>query len=148
VGSPAEPIERPAIALGLLVLGMIPLVGAIRAIRRHRPGLLRLGTTAALLLGVVHLWLLLDTWTESGLAPATDGRHSGFVGVAGFHAVLSVILLVMVAVAVLWAWIRPADARGHAVAWNAGLVYGFALVSGIVVFTVLYLVPRLGAGGA
>jgi heme/copper-type cytochrome/quinol oxidase subunit 3 len=148
VGSPAEPIERPAIALGLLALGLIPLVAAIRAIRRRRPGALRLGTTAALLLGVAHLWLLIDTWLESGLAPATDGQHSGFVGVAGFHAVLSVILLVMALVAVLWAWIRPADARGHAVAWNAGLVYAFTLVSGVIVFTVLYLVPRFGVGGA
>ena len=41
-------------------------------------------------------------------------------------------------------WLRPADARGHAAAWNASLVYGFAVVSAVIVFAVLYLIPRFG----
>ena len=143
-GSPAEPIERPAVALGLLAAGLIPTVAGIRAIGRRRLGVLRLGMTAALLLGAAHLWLLISTWLDSGLSPATDGRHSAFVGVAGFHGVLSMILLVMLAVAVIWAWSRAADARGHATAWNAAVVYGFTLASGVIVFASLYLVPRFG----
>ena len=98
----------------------------------------------SLLLGAAHLWLLLATWFDSGLSPATDGQHSAFVGVALFHGVLSVIALVMLVVAALWAWPRPADTRGHAVAWNAALVYGFTVASGAIVFGVLYLVPRFG----
>jgi cytochrome c oxidase subunit I+III len=143
-GSPAEPIERPAIALALLAVGVIPIVAAIRALGRHRYSLLRVGVTATLLLGAAHLWLLITTWLDSGLAPSTDGQHSAFAGVAGFHAVLTFILLVMMAVATIWAWVRPADGRGHAVAWNAALVYGFAVVSGVIVFGVLYLIPRFG----
>jgi cytochrome c oxidase subunit I+III len=143
-GSPAEPIGRPAIALGLLAGGLIPTVAGIRAIARRRHGLFRLGVTAALLLGSAHLWLLLSTWLDSGLSPASDGRHSAFAGVAGFHGILSLILLVMTAVATIWAWTRPADARGHAAAWNASLVYGFAIASAGIVFTVLYLIPRFG----
>jgi len=146
-GSPAEPIARPAVALGLLLAGGIPVWLAVRAIGGRRFGLLRLGVTATLLLGAAHLWLLIGTWARSGLAPSTDGQHSAFVGVAGFHGVLSLILLVMTAVAAIWAWARPADGRGHAAAWNAALVYGFAVVSGVIVFTVLYLVPRFGASG-
>jgi cytochrome c oxidase subunit I+III len=143
-GSPAEPIARPAIAIGLLALGSIPLVAAIRAIGRHRFTAVRLGVTAALVLLGAQLWLLIATWRDSGLSPATDGQHSAFLGVAGFQAVLSFIALVMAAVATIWAWLRPADVRGHAVAWNAALVYGFAIVSGVIVFGVLYLVPRFG----
>jgi cytochrome c oxidase subunit I+III len=143
-GSPAAPIERPALAAGLLALGLIPLVAAIRGTGRGRRGLTRIGVTLALGLAAAHLWLLLDTWLHSGLTPATDGRHSGFVAVAGFHGVVSVVLLVMLALAALWAWSRPADGRGHAVAWNAGLVYCFVVASAAVVFGTLYLVPRLG----
>ena len=143
-GSPAEPIGRPAVALGLLALGLIPVVAAVRAIGRRRLTPLRLGVTAALLLGAAHLGLLLATWSDSGLSPATDGQHSAFVGVALFHGVLSAIGLVMMAVATIWAWLSPADPRGHAVAWNAALVYGFTLASNVIVFGVLYLVPRFG----
>ncbi|HEY9507700.1 MAG TPA: cytochrome c oxidase subunit I [Gemmatimonadales bacterium] len=143
-GSPAEPIAGPAVALGLLVLGVIPAVAAVRAIGRRRFTTLRLGVTAALLLGAAHLWLLLATWFDSGLSPGTDGQHSAFVGVALFHGVLSVIALVMLVMAALWVWPRPADTRGHAVAWNAALVYGFTVASNAIVFGVLYLAPRFG----
>jgi len=64
--------------------------------------------------------------------------------VAGFHAVVTGIVLVMLLVALLWALLRPADGRGHATAWNAAVVYGFALLNGVITFAVLYLAPRLG----
>jgi heme/copper-type cytochrome/quinol oxidase subunit 3 len=143
-GSPAEPIELPAAATGLLVLGLIPMGLAIRGIGRGRRGATRLGVTAALAVVAAHLWLFVSTWLDSGLAPATNGRHAGFLGVAGFHGVVSVILLVMLAVAVLWCWTRPNDGRGHATAWNAGLVYAFTAVSAAITLLTLYLVPRFG----
>ncbi|HYC31978.1 MAG TPA: cbb3-type cytochrome c oxidase subunit I, partial [Gemmatimonadales bacterium] len=142
--SPAARLERPAIATALLVLGGIPVTLAIRALPHTRGLGVRLGLAAGLLLTAAQLWLLLDAWLASSLAPAADGRHSAFLGVAGYHGIVSGILLVMLLVANLWAWVRPADARGHAVAWNTSLVYGFAAVSGVVTFAVLYLAPRLG----
>jgi hypothetical protein len=142
--SPAARIGPPAVATGLLVLGVLPLVLAIRGLAPGRTGRVRLGLAAAVGLAAAHLWLLLDTWLGSDLAPGADGRHSAFLGVAGFQGIVSGILLAMLAVALLWAILRPSDARGHATAWNAGLVYGFAVLSGIVSFAVLYLAPRLG----
>ncbi|HUF34574.1 MAG TPA: cytochrome c oxidase subunit I [Gemmatimonadales bacterium] len=142
--SPARHLMRPALATALLLAGAVPVVLAIRGIARGRRTVLRAGLLSALALCGAQLWLLLDTWLGSGLAPATDGRHSAFLGVAGFQGIVSVILLVMLAVAVLWALARPGDARGHATAWNAGLVYGFAVLSGLVSFAALYLAPRLG----
>ena len=142
--SPAARIGAPAAATGLLSLGVPAVVLAIRAIGRGSRAGLRLGLLAAFGLAGAHLWLLLDAWLESGLAPAADGRHSAFLGVAGFQGIVAGILLVMLAVALLWALVRPADRRGHATVWNAGLVYGFAVLSAIVTFAALYLAPRFG----
>jgi hypothetical protein len=66
------------------------------------------------------------------------------VGLAGFHAMVSVILLVMLLVSAIWCWSRPNDGRGHATVWNAGLVYGFTVVSAVIALATLYLVPRIG----
>jgi hypothetical protein len=44
----------------------------------------------------------------------------------------------------VWVALRPRDARGHAVVWNASLVYGFAAASSLVTLATLYLVPRAG----
>ncbi len=140
----AAPLGRAALATLLLIAGVIPMMWATRGTRSGRPVPLRAGVLAAIALAATHLWLMLDILLASGLAPAGSGRDSGFVGVAGFHAVVTVVLLVMLAVAVIWALARPSDARGHATVWNAGLVYYFTAVNGAVAFAVLYLVPRAG----
>jgi hypothetical protein len=49
----------------------------------------------------------------------------------------------MLGIALAWSLTRPRDPRGHAVAWNAMLVAGFAAVSAVVVFGVGCLSPRL-----
>jgi heme/copper-type cytochrome/quinol oxidase subunit 3 len=141
--SPAEPIGRAGLATALLAAGILPLLLAVRGTGRGRRTLSRLWLVVTLGLAGAHLWLLLDVWLHSGLAPASDGRHSAFLGVAGFHGVVAVILLVMIAVSLAWSFARPADARGHATAWNAALVYCFAVASGVIAFAALYLVPRL-----
>jgi cytochrome c oxidase subunit I+III len=143
-GSPAEPIGRPGLAAGLLALGLLPVIAAVRAVGRRRWTAMRLGVTAALMVTGVHLCLLLSTWRDSGLAPASDARHAAFAGLAGFHAVVGIILLVMLLVSAIWCWTRPGDGRGHATVWNAGLVYGFTVASAMVVLGALYLVPRIG----
>jgi cytochrome c oxidase subunit I+III len=141
---PVAPLGRPALATALLLAGLVPVIATIRGIRRGRLGVLRWGVLAAFALAGTHLWLLLDLLLGSGLAPAMNGRDSAFVGVAGFQAVVTFILLVMLAVAALWVLARPADARGHATAWNAGLVYYFTAASAVIAFVALYLVPRIG----
>jgi hypothetical protein len=117
---------------------------AIRGIRRVRPGLLRLGAFSAFALAAVHLWLVLEALLGSGLAPGSSGPDSGFVAVGGFHSVVVFVLLVMLTFGCVWAAVRPRDARGHAVVWNASLVHGFAVASAVVTLATLYLVPRVG----
>jgi hypothetical protein len=91
-----------------------------------------------------HLWLLRDAVMAAGLAPATDGRDSAFAAVAGFQALVTLILLVMLGVAAVWAVARPGDARGHGAAWNASLLYYFTAASGAITVATLYLLPRIG----
>jgi hypothetical protein len=99
---------------------------------------------AVLVLAGAHLGLLLDALVGSGLAPAVSGRDSAFIGLAGFHALATFALLVMLAVASLWVLIRPEDARGYATVWNASPVYLYVAASGALTYTILYLMPRWG----
>jgi cytochrome c oxidase subunit I+III len=142
--APVAPIGRSGLATVLLGLGLVPMLAALRAIRRERAGALRLAVLAAFALAALHLWLLMGALLGSGLAPAMSGRDSAFLGVAGFHAAVASTLLVMLAVSVLWVLLRPLDGRGFATVWNASVVYGFAVASAALTFAVLYLVPRVG----
>ena len=119
-------------------------LAVVRGIRNGRRAVILPGLLVALGLAGAHLWVLVDAVTGSGLAPAADGRDSAFAAVAGFQALVSVTLIVMLAVAIVWAMARPADARGHATAWNASLVYYFTAASGVIALSVLYLAPRTG----
>jgi cytochrome c oxidase subunit I+III len=142
--APVAPIGPSGLATALLGMGLVPMFAALRAIRRERAGALRLAVLAAFTLAAIHLWLLLDALLGSGLAPAASGRDSAFLGVAGFHAVVTAALLVMLAVSVLWVLLRPLDGRGWATVWNASVVYGFTVASAALTFAVLYVVPRVG----
>ena len=53
------------------------------------------------------------------------------------------LVLAMLGTAAVWAWLAPADVRGHATLVNAALVAYFALASALVVFATTYLGPRL-----
>ena len=144
VGVEAMPATRTGLATVLLFVGLVPMFAALRAIRRGRAGAIRVTVLAAFALAAIHLWLLLHALFGSGLAPATSGRDSAILGVAGFQAVVAGALLVMLAVSVLWILLRPLDGRGWATVWNASVVYGFTAASAAVAFAVLYIVPRVG----
>ena len=144
VGVEAMPATRTGLATVLLFVGLVPMFAALRAIRRERAGAIRVTVLAAFALAAIHLWLLLHALFGSGLAPATNGRDSAILGVAGFQVVVAGALLVMLAVSVLWILLRPLDGRGWATVWNASVVYGFTAASAAVAFAVLYLVPRVG----
>jgi heme/copper-type cytochrome/quinol oxidase subunit 3 len=142
--APVAPAGQAGVATLLLLAGVVPMALALRAIRRERSGLLRATVVATLALAALHFWLLLDALFGSGLAPAMSGRDTAFVGVAGFHAITTFALLVMLLVAVLWVLLRPQDGRGFATVWNASAVYFYTAASGLVTYVALYLVPRWG----
>jgi cytochrome c oxidase subunit I+III len=140
----AAPLTLPGAAAVLLIAGAGTSVLTVRSLPRAKRAGVLLWLAGSAVLAAAHLWLLLESVTGLGLAPATDGRDSAFLSVAGFQALVLVILLVMLAVAVVWTLGRPGDPRGHAVIWNSAMVYCFAAVSGAITVAALYLVPRLG----
>ena len=143
-GGPMTTLTGPAAAAALIVAGAGVALAVVRGIRNGRRAVVLPGLLVDLGLAGAHLWVLVDAVTGSGLAPAADGRDSAFAAVAGFQALVSVTLIVMLAVAIVWAMARPADARGHATAWNASLVYYFTAASGVIALSVLYLATRTG----
>jgi cytochrome c oxidase subunit I+III len=142
--SGAEPaLAWPLVAMLALLAGAGASAAAVRAAGRARVGALRAALLVALVLAAFHLWVTMDVLGRAHLMPAANARDSAVLAVLGFQAVVVLVLVVMALVAQLWAWLRPLDPRGHAVGWNAGLVYGFAAASAVVTFVVVFLSPRL-----
>jgi cytochrome c oxidase subunit I+III len=76
---------------------------------------------------------------------AADSAQASIVlSLLGFEWIVAVLLLAMLLVALLWAWRRPLDPRGHAVALNALLVSYFAVSSWVIVLVLLYFTSRSG----
>ena len=103
------------------------------------------GLALAFLLGLTVFGMLwaLYRYHETGYTRAIDAEGSFFFLLLLFQSIVTLIHLVLVAAAQLWAWRAPSDPRGLAPAANAVLV-GYLLVgSSAVVCATLYLSPRL-----
>ncbi|MEW5929033.1 MAG: cytochrome c oxidase subunit I [Gemmatimonadota bacterium] len=144
---PPEPpgdLLRPVLATVLLAAGGAAATRAfMRGTKGGRTGWRRAGLAGATLLAAVYLALTLGWFRDSGIVPRESGWGSGFIAVQAFQWLVLLVLLAMLAAAQIWAWRRPADPRGGAVAWNASLVSYFAAASSVAVFFVLYVTPRL-----
>ena len=112
-----------------------------RGIGRGAPGAVRLALAALLALAAAHVAVTITAWRRWSLAPARDAYGSAVLGLVGFQWIVEVVLAAMLVIALLWAWRRPRDPRGHAVAHNVVLVGGFAAASGLLVLGVLHLAP-------
>ena len=138
----------PHLGLPLVATGLIAGMGVsawlfVRSIAREQVGLRRGAVTGGWLLGAGFVWLTLRSWMDSGLSPASSAYASAFVGLLSFQWVVMTILLVMIGIAVAWAWRSPSDVRGHATTWNASLLGYFSVVSWLTILVTLYLTPRL-----
>lgn len=87
------------------------------------------------------LWIL-SAYNETSYTRQIDAKGSLFFFMLGFQVIVTLIHLIIVAVALLWAWRAPSDPRGLAPAANATLVGYFAVVSWSIVAATLYLAPR------
>jgi cytochrome c oxidase subunit I+III len=114
-----------------------------RAMRRRQAWSWRLGSAAALALSPVLGWLTVRAWTDTGLAAAESAHASMFVTTIGFNWVLLLVLLPMLLFTLVWAVLRPADVRGHGLAWLTELQGYFTAACWLITVAVLYLSPRL-----
>lgn len=117
-----------------------------RGIMRGRPGQLRLGLAATLVLGAVFLAMQWKEWQGKPFGLAHDAYSSLFFTITGFHMAHVVVGLLMLAALLLWSLMGYFDARRHS-ALSIGAVYWhFVTAVWLAVFGALYLAPRFGAG--
>jgi cytochrome c oxidase subunit I+III len=142
------PATDPRVALPILnTLILVASSGAVvwaeRGIRRDQPDRLRMGLAVAIALGVVFLALQIVEYTREKLSATHDAYGSLFYTITGFHGAHVFAGLVMLSVVLVRA-VRGHFAVGrHEAVSNVALYWHFVDVVWLVVFTSLYITPRL-----
>ena len=103
---------------------------------------LRLGMLVTLLLGVVFLVIQGIEYSRKDFGIQTNAYSSLFFTITGFHGAHVFVGLLFNAVVQVRAWLGHFTARRHLAVTNAAMYWHFVDVVWLVVFTVLYLVPR------
>lgn len=114
-----------------------------RGVRRGSVALRRIALLATFALAVAFLVVSWEAWTVLGILPRESAYASAFVCILGFEWLMAIVLLVLVGAAIAWAFTKPADPRGHGMAYLAELQGYFLAASWLAVFAVLYVTPRL-----
>jgi cytochrome c oxidase subunit I+III len=138
------PLAAPLAATALLLAAGGAMLWAGRTIGTGRIARRRLALAATSGLATLFVALTILSYRAMGVPPHESAYGSILLGLLGFQWLVMGLLLVMLGLAQLWAWLAPADPRGHAVLLNASLVSHFTLGSWLVVAATLYLTPRLG----
>ena len=99
--------------------------------------------SAALCLHIVFLALEVRAYGSSGVSPETSAYGSIVLVLFLFQWLGGGLALVMLGTAALWAWLAPADVRGHATLVNAALVAYFGLGAALMALATIYLGPLL-----
>jgi cytochrome c oxidase subunit I+III len=142
------PPVRPALGVPTIATGIAALIAGAswltgHAARRERQTLARFAPLVALALVPVFIALTAQTLTDLGIRPIDSAYASGFAGLISFGWVMAVISAGILVAALLWAWGRPGNPRGSGVALIAEMVGYFHAFAWLVVYVVLFLMPRL-----
>src|SRR5690606_29698183 len=113
-----------------------------RGVRNRNLTARRLGLIATALTTVAFLYLSYTGWTDLGIRPRASAYGSAFVTILGFEWLMAIMLLVLLAGSLVWAFTKPQDPRGHGLALLGELQGYFLAGSWVVVYIILYLMPR------
>ena len=136
-------LVMPAIVTGLMLLAGLATWLGLRGVTRDRLGLRRIGFAVALLALPIALWLTIRAYLDAGFSAELDAYASAVLLLLGFQWIALAIAAVLLIVAQLWAWISPADPRGHGVGHIAALLSWFAVGSWLVVAATIWVSPLL-----
>jgi heme/copper-type cytochrome/quinol oxidase subunit 3 len=128
---------------GILLLSSGTMWWAESGIRRERTGRLLGGLVLTLALGAVFLGIQLVEYRHQAFGPSTDAYGSLFFTITGFHGAHVAVGLLMIAVVSLRAGLGHFSARRHLAVTNVAWYWHFVDVVWLLVFTSLYLSPRL-----
>jgi hypothetical protein len=126
----------PLVALGTALWTM-------RSTRVRSLGAIKAGLLATWLLSAGALALGITGFPWQQFDAATSAYASAVLAVLGFEWLVLTVVVVMAMIALLWAFGRPRDPRGYAVAQNMALVAVFSGVSAAITYGVVYLTPML-----
>jgi cytochrome c oxidase subunit III len=150
VGSGAAPwpplvpdIAITGINTVLLILSSGSAILADRAIRRGRTTPLRIWMGVTIALGVTFLVLQLHEYTTLGFRAQTGAYGSFFYLITGLHGAHVAAGLLMLLYVLVRAFAGHFDAVRHSAVRNAILYWHFVDVVWLVVFTTLYVLPRM-----
>jgi hypothetical protein len=114
----------------------------VRTVKLGQGRVRAVATVVVLALLALHGSQLFAAVRAMDLAPASSGRDSAALALAGYQLIVAGILAAMLLIALIWALVRPDDARGHSTAWNAALVCRFVAISGLVAHVSLFALSR------
>lgn len=140
-GVPRPGLAAPGIGLAVLVLSVVPVVLAGRAIDAGRQRETRLGLAGAAVLGAAVLAMQAFGYRRLGFAADDHAYASLFVTLSAFHTLSLVTAVVFSLVTQARAWLGHFSAEDHEGIRLAALWWYWAVVSGIVVFAILFLGP-------
>ena len=142
--SPITPgIRLTAINTILLLVSSGSAIIADRSVKRGRMGSFRVWLTVTIILGATFLTIQLHEYGTLEFHPQTNAYGSFFyliTGLHGAHVAAGILMLVYVLVR---AFAGHFDAVRNSAARNAILYWHFVDVVWLVVFTSLYLLPRV-----
>jgi heme/copper-type cytochrome/quinol oxidase subunit 3 len=140
----------PSLALALpntfvLLASSAALVFAERAgARRGKRAQLLGGLALAIVLGAGFVLVQLQEWQAKAFSPRSGTYGSSFFIVTGFHLAHVIVGLMLLLALFVWALFGMFDPQRHAPLTIGAIYWHFVDVVWLVVFSALYLAPRLG----
>jgi heme/copper-type cytochrome/quinol oxidase subunit 3 len=129
----------------ILLLSSAALIWAERSGARRGQRLRLLGGIAtALVLGIVFVIVQLREWQTKAFSLHSGTYGSSYFVVTGFHLAHVIVGLLLLLALFVWAALGYFDRERHAPLTIGAIYWHFVDVVWLIVFSALYLVPRLG----
>jgi heme/copper-type cytochrome/quinol oxidase subunit 3 len=116
---------------------------ASRGLDRNNQGRLRAGLIITIILGIVFLGIQAIEYSAKSSGPDASAYASSFFTTTGFHGVHVLVGLLMLGVILVRAFRGHFTSRDHLAVSNVVLYWHFVDAVWLVVFSSLYLVPRM-----
>ncbi|HEY8310533.1 MAG TPA: cytochrome c oxidase subunit 3 [Gemmatimonadaceae bacterium] len=127
----------------LLLLSSGSAIAAEKSVKRNSTGMLRAWLAITIVLGGTFLAFQVYEYTTLEFHPQTDAYGSFFYLITGLHGAHVALGLLMLSYVLLRAFAGHFDSVRHSAVRNAILYWHFVDVVWLVVFTSLYLLPRM-----
>lgn len=141
-GAPHLNIATPGTII--LVAASVVVWWGERGIRRGKTRQLIMGLSGAIILGISFLAMQAVEWHNEPFKLGSSVYSSLYFTITGTHILHVIVGLLMMGVLLLWTVLGYFGAGRHAAVSIGAIYWHFVTVVWLVVFSVIYIVPRLG----